>query len=99
MLPTQATDPRIFQAIDNKIQTFDFTRNSWLLLQFWLQGNRSFKTLCKKTRFKIKEKSDAAINVDVNDAAAELGIEPADDTAAEADTAGVASARACRYEP
>jgi hypothetical protein len=60
-----------------------------LLLQFWLQGkNRSSKMLCKKIRFKIKE-DDVAINVDVNDAAAELGIEPADDTAAEADTAGV----------
>jgi hypothetical protein len=46
--------------------------------------------LAKKIRFKIEEKSDAAINVDVDDA--ELGIEPADDTAA--DTAGVASARA-----
>jgi hypothetical protein len=44
--------------------------------------------LMKKIHFKIKEKSDAAINVDVNDA--ELGIKLVDDTAA--DTAGVASA-------
>jgi hypothetical protein len=41
-----------------------------LLLQFWLQGNRSSIMLCKKIRFKIKEASDIAINVDVNDAAA-----------------------------
>jgi hypothetical protein len=54
-------------------------------------------TIClvKKIHFKIKEMSDAAINVNINDA--ELGIELADDT--RADTAGVASARACCSEP
>jgi hypothetical protein len=47
-----------------------------LLLHFWLQGNRSSKMLCKKICFKIEEKSDTTINVDINVIAAELPWNP-----------------------